>query len=118
MIEVHDKRDHLLSLKKHEQRDFLAAHPIPAVGARSYITDHRHLGRTASEADLWADFSRPGVLIGPTRPAFQHSVDQALTLATLSAAAHLSGLQRSGSARHHPDRCCSSTAPAGGSPPK
>jgi hypothetical protein len=29
MIEVHDKRDHLLSLKKHEQRDFMGAHPIP-----------------------------------------------------------------------------------------
>lgn len=174
MIEVHDKRDHLLSLKKHEQRDFMAAHPIPAVwgpDGKLYITDHHHLGRAASEADvdtgffvieddfsklpiaqfwpkmneakwvhpidqdgrlcpfmdipdhlqklrddpyrslagyvrnaggyaktptafaefLWADFFRPRVLIGPTRPDFHVSVDKALTLATSADAAHLPG---------------------------
>jgi hypothetical protein len=54
MIEVHDKRDHLLGLKKHQQRDLMAAHPIPAVwgpDGRLYITDHQHLGRAASEAE-------------------------------------------------------------------
>lgn len=174
MIEVHDKRDHLLSLKKHEQRDFMAAHPIPAVwgpDGKLYITDHHHLGRAASEADvdtgffeieddfskvpiaqfwpkmnaakwahpidqdgklcsfadipghleklrddpyrslagyvrnaggyqktptafaefLWADFFRPRVIIGPTRQAFQQSVDEALKLAISPAAAHLPG---------------------------
>jgi hypothetical protein len=174
MIEVHDKRDHLLSLKKHEQRDFMEAHPIPAVwgpDGKLYITDHHHLGRAASEADvdtgffviegdfskvpiaqfwpkmneakwvhpidqngrlcpftdipdhleklrddpyrslagyvrnaggyaktatafaefLWADFFRPRVLIGPTRPDFHASVDKALTLATSPAAASLPG---------------------------
>jgi hypothetical protein len=49
---------------------------------------------TAFAEFLWADFFRVRVLIGPTRPAFQHSVDQALTLATSPAAAHLPGYKR------------------------
>jgi hypothetical protein len=67
MIEVHDKRTKLEGLTKHEQRDFLEAHPIPAVwgpDGKLYITDHHHLGRAASEAGIdtgffWieADFS-------------------------------------------------------------
>jgi hypothetical protein len=49
---------------------------------------------TAFAEFLWADFLRVRVLIGPTRPAFQHSVDQALTPATSPAAAHLPGYKR------------------------
>jgi len=59
MIEVEDKRAMLESLKKHEQRDFLAAHPIPAVwgpDGKLYITDHHHLGRAASEAGVDTGF--------------------------------------------------------------
>jgi hypothetical protein len=55
MIEVHDKRDKLESLKKSEQRDLLAAHPMPAVWgpeSRLYITDHHHLGRACCEAQV------------------------------------------------------------------
>ena len=174
MIEVHDKREHLLGLKKSEQQDFLAAHPIPAVwgpDGRLYITDHHHLGRAAAEAGVetgfflveedfsklaiadfwpkmqaaqwvhpidqngqprtfqdipdhleklrddpyrslagyvrnaggyektaaayaefqWADFFRPRIGIGDTRPEFHQSVDSAVKLATSSEAAHLPG---------------------------
>jgi hypothetical protein len=59
MIEVHDKRDKLEGLHKHEQRDFLEAHPIPAVwgpDGKLYITDHHHLGRAASEAGVDTSF--------------------------------------------------------------
>jgi hypothetical protein len=59
MIEVHDKRAKLESLKKHEQRDFMAAHPIPAVwgpDGKLYITDHHHLGRAACEANVDSGF--------------------------------------------------------------
>jgi hypothetical protein len=174
MIEVRDKCAKLDALKKKEQRDFMAAHPIPAVwGAdgKLYITDHHHLGRAASEASvdtgffwieddfsavpivqfwpkmlaakwahpidqngqlrtcadipdhlekllddpyrslagyvrdaggydktptafaefLWADFFRPRVTIGPTRPEFLQSVAVALKLATSPEAAHLPG---------------------------
>jgi hypothetical protein len=68
MIEVDDKRAKLESLKSHERRDFLAAHPIPAVWGpddRLYITDHHHLGRAAIDAcidtgffDVEEDFSK------------------------------------------------------------
>jgi hypothetical protein len=68
LFEVHDKRAKLESLKKHEQQELLAAHPIPAVWGpddKLYITDHHHLGRAASEAGVetgffWveADFSK------------------------------------------------------------
>jgi hypothetical protein len=59
MIEVEDKRAKLEGLKKHEQRDFLEAHPIPAVwgpDGKLYITDHHHLGRAASEAGVDSGF--------------------------------------------------------------
>jgi hypothetical protein len=59
MIEVADKRARLESLKKHEQRAFLEAHPIPAVWGpedKLYITDHHHLGRAASEAGVETGF--------------------------------------------------------------
>jgi hypothetical protein len=59
MIEVHDKKKHLASLKSSEQRDFLAAHPIPAVkgpGGQLFITDHHHLGRAALDAGLTTAF--------------------------------------------------------------
>jgi hypothetical protein len=59
IIEVHDKRAKLEGMKKHEQRDFMQAHPIPAVwgpDGKLYITDHHHLGRAASEADVDTGF--------------------------------------------------------------
>ena len=59
MIEVHDKREHLLALKKTEQQEFLMAHPIPAVwgpDGRLYITDHHHLGLAAEEAGIDTGF--------------------------------------------------------------
>jgi hypothetical protein len=59
MIEVHDKRDQLEAMKKHARRDFLAAHPIPAVwgpDGKLYITDHHHLGRAMSEAGVDTGF--------------------------------------------------------------
>ena len=55
LIEVHDKRDMLLGLKKDERRAFLQAHPLPAVWGpedKLYITDHHHLGRACSEAGV------------------------------------------------------------------
>ena len=67
MIEVNDKKKHLRSLKANEQRDYMRAHPIPAVvGAKGllFITDHHHLCRAALEArvatgffEVEADFS-------------------------------------------------------------
>lgn len=59
MIEVHDKKKHLSSLNGREQRDFLAAHPIPAVlgpEGRLFITDHHHLGRAALDAGIATGF--------------------------------------------------------------
>ena len=177
MIEVHDKRDKLLSLKKSEQQEFLEAHAIPAVwgpDGKLYITDHHHHGRACDEAGvdtgfflveddfsnlpiaqfwpkmaaahwahpidqigkprpcedlpdhlqklvddpyrslagyvrdaggyektptafaefLWADFFRPRVAIGPTRPDFQKSVDQAMKIASSPDAAHLPGYKK------------------------
>jgi hypothetical protein len=174
MIEVHDKRAKLEGMKKSEQRDFMAAHAIPAVwgpDGRLYITDHHHLGRAASEASVdtgfflveddfsslpiaqfwpkmsaakwvhpidqhgqprgfedipdhlekllddpyrslagyvrnaggydktptafaefqWADFFRPRLTIGPTRPQFDVSVATGLKLASSPEAAHLPG---------------------------
>src|SRR5215469_4700913 len=178
MIEVHDKRAKLEGMKKSDQRDFMAAHPIPAVwgpDGKLYITDHHHLGRAASEASVdtgffwieddfsklaiaqfwpkmaasrwvhpidqngeqrtfedipdhlekliddpyrslagyvrnaggfektptafaefvWADFFRPRVAIGPTRPDFNSSVEAAVKLATSKQAAHLPGYKGS-----------------------
>lgn len=48
MIEVHDKRKLLRELGHDERKNYLRAHPIPAVlgpGDKLYITDHHHLGR-------------------------------------------------------------------------
>jgi hypothetical protein len=48
MIEVEDKRKILAALGHHERREYLEAHPIPAVRGpedKLYITDHHHLGR-------------------------------------------------------------------------
>jgi hypothetical protein len=59
LIEVHDKVAKLEALKKHEQRDFLQAHPIPAVwgpDGKLYITDHHHLGRACCEAAVDTGF--------------------------------------------------------------
>jgi hypothetical protein len=59
MIEVQDKRAKLTAMKGHEQRDFLEAHPIPAVWGpddKLYITDHHHLGRAAHDAGVEAGF--------------------------------------------------------------
>lgn len=59
LIEVHDKRARLEALKRHEQREFLASHPIPAVWGpddRLYITDHHHLGRAAHDAGIATGF--------------------------------------------------------------
>jgi hypothetical protein len=59
MIEVRDKRARLEAFKKKEQRDFMAEHPIPAVwgpDGKLYITDHHHLGRAASEAEVDTGF--------------------------------------------------------------
>jgi hypothetical protein len=50
LLEVKDRRRELESLKKSDQRDFLAAHPIPAVlglDGKLFITDHHHLARAA-----------------------------------------------------------------------
>lgn len=59
MIEVTDKKKRLAALKPQERKEFMQAHPIPAVkgpGGKSYITDHHHLGRAAIEAGLTSAF--------------------------------------------------------------
>jgi hypothetical protein len=89
MIEVRDKREKLRGMKKSEQRDFMQAHPIPAVwgpDGHLYITDHHHLGRAASEAGVDTgfflveeDFSRlPIAQFWPKMQAAQwvHPIDQ------------------------------------------
>ncbi len=71
MIEVQDKKKRLASLTPEEQRDFMQAHPMPAVTGPQgalFITDHHHLGRAALEAGVKtgfflteADFSSRGM---------------------------------------------------------
>jgi hypothetical protein len=59
LIEVHHKRKELEALGRHAQRDFLAAHPIPAVFGPEehiFITDHHHLARAALEAGIETAF--------------------------------------------------------------
>lgn len=59
MIEVLDKKKHLTSLKPREQRDFMKAHPMPAVigpKGRPYIIDRHHLGRAAIESGVTTGF--------------------------------------------------------------
>ncbi|HTH94013.1 MAG TPA: ParB-like protein [Rhodocyclaceae bacterium] len=58
-IEVKHKQARLEKLKADEQRDFMQAHPIPAVLGPSehlFITDHHHLGRAAFEAGVTSGF--------------------------------------------------------------
>jgi hypothetical protein len=59
MIEVGDKRAKLATLGKHEVRDFMAAHAVPAVWGpddKLYLIDHHHLARAASEAGVDTGF--------------------------------------------------------------
>jgi hypothetical protein len=59
MIEVKDKARHLAKLTKDEAREFMRAHPIPAVlgpEGKLYITDHHHLGRAACESGVESGF--------------------------------------------------------------
>lgn len=55
LLEVKDRRRELEGMKKRERRDFLAAHPIPAVlgpDGKLYITDHHHLARAAWDLSI------------------------------------------------------------------
>ena len=59
LIEVRVKREDLEALSKHDQRDFLAEHMIPAVfgpDEHIYITDHHHLARAALETGIETGF--------------------------------------------------------------
>jgi hypothetical protein len=89
MYEVHDKRQALAAMKHHERRDFLEAHPIPAVWGpddKLYITDHHHLARAAYEESIesgffWveADYSKdsPAKFWGQMKAArWAHPVDE------------------------------------------
>jgi len=58
-IEVDEKKKRLLALKPDAQREFMQAHPVPAVlgpGGKLYITDHHHLARAALDAGLKTAF--------------------------------------------------------------
>jgi hypothetical protein len=89
LIEVHDKRARLESMKRHEQKEFLLSRPIPAVwgpDGKLYIIDHHHLGRAAEEAGVDTgffmveeDFSRlPIAQFWPKMSAagWAHPIDQ------------------------------------------
>ena len=59
MAEVREKQTQLAGLHHDQLRDFLAAHPIPAVEGpddKLYITDHHHLARALLEMDLDSGF--------------------------------------------------------------
>jgi hypothetical protein len=59
MYEVDDKRKALAAMKHHERREFLEAHPIPAVWGpdeKLYITDHHHLARAAYAESIETGF--------------------------------------------------------------
>jgi hypothetical protein len=59
LIEVAVKHKALEQLRKRDQREFLAAHPIPAVTGpeeRIFITDHHHLARAALESGIETGF--------------------------------------------------------------
>jgi hypothetical protein len=52
MIEVRQKMRMFRDMRMHEQRQYLAAHPVPAVRAvnrKLFITDHHHLARALRE---------------------------------------------------------------------
>lgn len=58
-IEVRKKKKHLAALAHDARRDFMRAHPIPAVrgpDGHLFITDHHHLGRAALEAGVGHGF--------------------------------------------------------------
>lgn len=92
LLEVKDRQKELESLKKSDQRDFLAAHPMPAVlglEGKLFITDHHHLARAAwdlgieqafflTEADLSSnnadDFWRAMAAKGWVHPYDEHGV--------------------------------------------
>jgi hypothetical protein len=71
MLEVEVKRKRLAALSDEARKEFLEAHPMPAVlgpEGEVYITDHHHLARAALEAkveeacfEIVADFSRLAV---------------------------------------------------------
>jgi hypothetical protein len=59
MAEVLEKKASLAELHGDHLRDFLAAHPMPAVEGpndKLYITDHHHLARALSEEQIAAAF--------------------------------------------------------------
>ena len=59
LIEVGDKKRHLVALKAAQLREFLQAHPMPAVlgpGGKTFITDHHHLARAAFDAGIATAF--------------------------------------------------------------
>jgi hypothetical protein len=72
MYEVQDKRKALAEMKHHQRRDFLEAHPIPAVwgpNERLYITDHHHLARAAFEESVESGFFWVEADYSPDAPA-------------------------------------------------
>jgi hypothetical protein len=59
MAEVIQKKNQLDAFHDDKRRDFLAAHPIPAVEGpdeKLYITDHHHLARAIWQAKLSSGF--------------------------------------------------------------
>jgi hypothetical protein len=59
VIEVQDKGMHLASLTPEEQKEFMKAHPMPAVigpQGKLYITDHHHLALGAIKAGIATGF--------------------------------------------------------------
>ncbi|MDE2600673.1 MAG: hypothetical protein KGL40_13735 [Rhodocyclaceae bacterium] len=80
MIEVRHKQAHLEKMKPQEQRDFMLAHPIPAVqgpDGKLFITDHHHLGRAALEARVESGFvAIEADLSSLAKPAFWAEMDK------------------------------------------
>lgn len=59
LAEVMEKRNHLAALHRDQLRDFLSAHPIPAVEGpndKLYITDHHHLARALADENVDSGF--------------------------------------------------------------
>jgi hypothetical protein len=101
MIEVNDKKKHLVGLKTTEQKNFMRSHPIPAVVGTTgllFITDHHHLGRAALEAgvktgffEVEADFSQFDIAtfwIEMDKNRWVHPVDENGTRHYFSAIPH------------------------------
>jgi hypothetical protein len=78
LIEVAVKRKALEALGKGAQRDFLAAHLIPAVLGpedRIFITDHHHLARAALESGIETGFFLIEAEMGTFEPTvFWHTM--------------------------------------------